>query len=120
MGRVHYEESDWEKYAQVNRQFAKATLEEAQDNDYIWVHDYHLGLVPCTLRQERPSARIAFFWHMPFPAAELFRTFPWRHAFLDSLLACDLIGFHIPEYAENFMAAAKDVLNAEVNGDWID
>ncbi len=116
MGRVRYDEADWEAYMQVNRQFAQAALEEARDDDLIWVHDYHLTLVPRAIRQQRPAARIAFFWHIPFPAAELFRTLPWRQPLLEGLLACELIGFHIPEYADNFMEAAAEVLGAQAAG----
>ncbi len=69
-------------------------------------------LIPGYLRQKSRSARIAFFWHIPFPAAELVHTLPWRRALLESMLACDLSGFHISEYAENFIEAVVEVLDA--------
>jgi len=119
MGRVHYNDKEWETYSNVNRKFAQVTLEEAQSDDLIWVHDYHMSLVPGMVRHARPDAQIAFFWHIPFPAAELFRTLPWRRSFLESLLACDLIGFHIPEYAENFIETAVEVLSARAESDGI-
>ncbi len=120
LSRVHYDNAQWQMYQQVNRQFAQVTLEEARPDDIIWVHDYHLALVPGFLREARARARIAFFWHIPFPAAELFRTLPWRQPFLENLLACDLIGFHIPEYAENFMETTIEVLGAQVKDNLIE
>ena len=118
LGRVHYDNAEWQVYDQVNRLFAQAALEEANDDDLIWIHDYHLALVPFYVRQARPSARIAFFWHIPFPASELFRTLPWRREILESLLSCDLFGVHIPEYAGEFMESAK-VLGAQIEPDLI-
>ncbi len=119
LGRVHYSGKEWQTYQEVNRLFAQTTMEEAREDDVIWVQDYHLALVPCFIRQERPSARIAYFWHIPFPAPEVFRTLPWRVELLSCMLACDLIGFHIPEYADNFCETVSDVLGARVDGDCI-
>ncbi len=119
LGRAHYSDDEWQTYQEVNRLYAQVTLEEAREEDVIWVQDYHLALVPCFIRQERPSARIAFFWHIPFPAPEVFRTLPWREEFLSCMLACDLVGFHIPEYAENFRETVTDVLGARVDGEYI-
>jgi alpha,alpha-trehalose-phosphate synthase [UDP-forming] len=120
LGRVHYDNAQWQGYEQVNRQFALVALEEAQSGDMIWVHDYHLSLVPHFLRERQPGARIAFFWHIPFPAAELFRTLPWRRQILESLLQCNLIGFHLPEYAENFVEAAIEILEAQFKGNTLE
>jgi alpha,alpha-trehalose-phosphate synthase [UDP-forming] len=117
LGRVHYDEAEWQVYEQVNALFAQAVLEEATDDTVLWVHDDHLSLVPGHLRRERPNARIAFFWHIPFPSAEMFRTLPWRERVIESLLTCDLIGFHIPEYAKNFIETAVEVLGAQAEGD---
>ena len=120
LGSVKYDDHEWQTYDQVNQQFAQVVIEEVEDEDVIWVQDYHLARVPCYLRAARPNSRIAYFWHIPFPAAELFRTLPWRRPLLESLLACDLIGFHIPEYAENFIESTLEVLAAQVNGDVIE
>ncbi len=112
--RAQYIQEQWEIYEQVNRQFAQAVLEEAREEDVIWVQDYQLARVPCILREARPTARIAFFWHIPFPAPEVFRTLPWRSPLIRSLLACDLIGFHIPAYAENFIRTAVALFGVQV------
>ncbi len=114
LGRVHYERRYWEAYEAVSRRFAEAILEEAGEDDVIWIHDYQLARVPFYLRRARPSARIAFFWHIPFPSPEMYRTLPWRRQLLESILMSDLVGFHIPEYVKNFGEAAGELLNARV------
>lgn len=119
LGRVEYNHSQWETYEKVNQRFAQVALEESGENDVIWVHDYHFARVPFYIRRQRPNARIAFFWHIPFPAPEMFRTLPWRQQVLESMLACDVIGFHIPEYVKNFKETCVELLAASVEGDTI-
>ncbi len=117
LDRVCYNHTGWEMYDQVNRRFADAALADAGPDDLIWIHDYHLARVPGYLRHARPEARIALFWHIPFPAPEVFRTFPWRRELLESMLASDLIGFHVPEYVKNFIENVADILGAHVEGE---
>ncbi len=112
INRIRYDEVEWQAYEAVNQRFAEVALEEAGEDDVMWVHDYQLALVPFYLRQARPSAHVLFFWHIPFPAMEVFRTLPWRKFVLESMLACDVIGFHIPEYAKNFVEAARELVGA--------
>ncbi len=119
LGRVHYDLEEWIVYDQVNAEFARAALEEAGDDDVIWVHDYQMARVPHYIRLRRPEARLLFFWHIPFPPPEIFRTLPWRHLILDSLLACDVVGFHIESYCHNFMDAAENILGARREGEWL-
>ena len=71
----------------------------------MWVHDYHLQLVPMMLRALRPDVRIGFFLHIPFPPQELFVQLPWRREILEGLLGADLVGFQVPGAAANFVAA---------------
>ncbi len=92
----------WTTFREVNRRFAAAACEAASPGAVVWVHDYNLWLVPGFIRRLRPDLRIAFFHHTAFPAPDLFAMLPWRNEILDSLLACDQIGFHIPRYARNF------------------
>ncbi|MCH8685689.1 glucosylglycerol-phosphate synthase [Pedomonas mirosovicensis] len=101
------ERCDWQVFREVNRLFAEAACEEADDDAIIWVHDYNLWLVPHFVRQMRPNARVAFFHHTPFPSPDIFAILPWRDEILDSLLACDLVGFHVPRYARNFAATVE-------------
>ncbi len=119
LGRVRYDPSEWKLYEEVNRDFAEATLAEWTDGDVIWVHDYQMARVPHFIRAAQPHARVLFFWHIPFPPLEIFRTFPWRERLLEGLLACDVVGFHISSYVRNFMDAAEDILGARREGEWV-
>ena len=111
-GNFNYGPVDWENFREVNRLFAEAACEQAADDALIWVHDYNLWLVPYYVRQIKPNARIAFFHHTPFPSADVFSVLPWRDEILKSLLSCDIVGFHIPRYAENFAATASALMGA--------
>ncbi len=109
-----YENVDWQTFREVNRLFAEAAAERVEDDGLVWVHDYNLWLVPAYLRRLKPDVRIAFFHHTPFPAADVFNVLPWRREIIDSLLDCDLVGFHIPRYAKNFADVARALNRAEV------
>ncbi|MDB9313806.1 glucosylglycerol-phosphate synthase [Spirulina sp. CS-785/01] len=109
-----YESSDWANFQEINRMFAETACEEAADDALIWVHDYNLWLVPYYIRQQKPNARIAFFHHTPFPSVDIFNILPWREAIVDSLLCCDVVGFHIPRYSENFVNVARSLREVEV------
>jgi len=98
--------SDWCIFEEVNASFARAACLEAAPGATIWIHDYNLWLAPAYIRKERPDVRIAFFHHTPFPSTDVFSILPWRNEILDSLLCCDLVGFHIPRYANNFARSA--------------
>ncbi len=106
--------ADWDTFREVNRRFAEAACAEASDDALIWIHDYNLWLVPAFIREIKPDAKIAFFHHTPFPSADLFALLPWREEIVDSLLACDIVGFHIPRYAENFAQVARSLRDVEV------
>jgi glucosylglycerol-phosphate synthase len=105
----HYstENCDWATFREVNRLFAAAACDEAAPGATVWIHDYNLWLVPGFVRAARPDVRIAFFHHTGFPAADLFAILPWRDEIVASLLCCDVVGFHIPRYACNFVAAVR-------------
>ncbi len=103
------ESSNWENFVKINRLFAEAACEEAADDALIWVHDYNLWLAPQYIREKKPNARIAFFHHTPFPSVDIFNILPWREAIVDSLLCCDVVGFHIPRYSENFVNVARSL-----------
>jgi glucosylglycerol-phosphate synthase len=109
-----YDNVDWATFREVNRLFAEAAAEQAEDDALIWVHDYNLWLVPTYLRKLKPNARIAFFHHTPFPAPDVFNILPWREEIVDSLLVCDLVGLHVPSYARNFCDVARVLRDAKV------
>jgi trehalose-6-phosphate synthase len=102
-----YHRHFWEPYVEVNRAFAQCVAELAAEGATVWVHDYQLQLVPRMLRDRRPDLRIGFFLHIPFPPLELFMQLPWRREIIDGLLGADLVGFHTPGGAANFLALTK-------------
>jgi glucosylglycerol-phosphate synthase len=112
--RYNYDPVDWENFREVNRRFAEAAAEEAAEGALVWVHDYNLWLVPGYLRRMRPDVKIAFFHHTPFPSADIFNALPWRKEIVESLLACDDVGFHIPRYAANFVSVARSLFDIDV------
>jgi len=109
-----YENVDWEVFREVNRLFAEAAAEQVEDNGLVWIHDYNLWLVPAYLRRLKPDVHIAFFHHTPFPGPDVFNVLPWRREIVDSLLECDLVGFHIPRYAKNFADVARALSHAKI------
>ena len=78
--RPVFREQDWEAYYAVNRRFADAFIEEAADekNPAVLVQDYHFALVPRMIKEARPDARVAIFWHIPWPNPEAFGICPWQ------------------------------------------
>ena len=108
-------------YRSVNERFAKAVLEETDggEDEVIWIQDYHQMISPGVIRKERPEATIGHFWHIPWPAMEVFRILPWARELLRGMLGCDLIGFHVEEYVDNFIESAEVLLGAEVDGNVI-
>jgi len=111
--RYNYDPVDWPNFREVNWRFAEAAAAEAGQGALVWVHDYNLWLVPGYLRQMRPDVKIAFFHHTPFPAPDMFNVLPWRREIVDSLMACDSVGFHIPRYATNFAAVVQSLMDVE-------
>jgi trehalose 6-phosphate synthase/phosphatase len=103
----------WESYKHVNGLFCNEVLKVAKDEDIIWIHDYHLMLLPKLIREKLPNATIGFFLHIPFPAFEIFRLLPWRREILNGLLGSDLIGFHIYDYVQHFLDSARRLLGYE-------
>jgi trehalose 6-phosphate synthase/phosphatase len=110
---AHYDHDEWDSYRQVNQSFCEKVLEHAGPNDAIWVHDYHLMLLPAMIRKELPDAILGFFLHIPFPSYEIFRTLPWRDEILRGLIGSDLIGFHSYGYARHFLSSLLRILGLE-------
>jgi trehalose 6-phosphate synthase/phosphatase len=102
-----FSRSRWKVYKQVNRRFADVVIDEYRDGDLIWIHDYHLMLVPAMLREALPKARIGYFLHIPFPDVEVFLVEPRGEELVEGLLGADLVGFHIDSYANKFLDAVS-------------
>jgi len=109
---------DWEQYEEVNRKFAHALLEEAEGTPQpvVLVQDYHFALLPRMIKEQRPDARVAIFWHIPWPNPEAFGICPWQRQLVEGLLGADLIGFHIQSHCNNFLETVDRVVESRV--DW--
>ncbi|MGV9857948.1 alpha,alpha-trehalose-phosphate synthase (UDP-forming) [Gordonia sp. NPDC003425] len=105
--KPEYHREWWNTYVEINRRFAEAASRAAAPGAIVWVQDYQLQLVPKMLRMLRPDLRIGFFLHIPFPPVELFMQLPWRTEIVEGLLGADLIGFHLPGGAQNFLYLAR-------------
>jgi len=110
---VVYDESYWEAYAAVNKLFCDEVAQYITKDSVVWIHDYHLMLLPSMLRNLFPEIMIGFFLHIPFPPPELFMQLPWKKELLEGLLGCDLIGFHIYEYTTNFLRTLSRTLGID-------
>ena len=111
---AEYSEGSWQAYQRVNTAFANVVAGVARPNDVIWVHDYHLMLLPQLLRERLPRATVGYFLHIPFPSFEVFRLLPWRNQILEGLLGADLVGFHTYDYAGHFLDSVHRLLGYEV------
>src|SRR3954462_1343661 len=110
-----YHREWWDAYVTVNRRFAEAAAKVAAEGATVWVQDYQLQLVPKMLRMLRPDLTIGFFLHIPFPPVELFMQMPWRTEITEGLLGADLVGFHLPGGAQNFMILARRLVGANTS-----
>src|ERR1700681_4935790 len=116
--RPLFRADDWQAYQDVNRKFTEAVLEEIADVEkpVVLVQDYHFALLPRLIKEKRPDARVAIFWHIPWPNPEAFGICPWQRQLVDGLLGADLIGFHIQSHCNNFLQTVDRVVESRV--DW--
>jgi trehalose 6-phosphate synthase len=116
--RPTFRSSDWESYQQANQKFANVVLEEMAGTvePAVLVQDYHFALLPRILKEQRPDARVAIFWHIPWPNPQAFGICPWQRDLLKGLLGADLVGFHIQAHCNYFLETVDNALEARV--DW--
>ena len=112
--RPIFRPEDWLQYQKINRRFADAVLQEMEgtDSPILLVQDYHFALLPRMIKEARPDARVAIFWHIPWPNAEVFGICPWQRELVDGLLGADLIGFHIQSHCNNFLETVDRAVEA--------
>lgn len=118
--RLRITEEAWERYVEVNARFAGAILALAGPSTRVWVHDFHLMLVPAMLRAREPDLAIGFFLHIPFPSSEIYRLLPGREQVLRGLLGADYVSFQTGEDARHFRSACLRVLGIESHPDVIE
>ncbi len=115
MDKARFARRYWAAYQMVNHRFAETTFEMLGQNPVVWIHDYHLALCPRYLRELKPDLFIMQFWHIPWPAWDVYRMCPQSAELIEGLLANDLLGFHLPRHVANFMDCAAHELGAEVD-----
>jgi len=106
-----FEKESWLFYKQVNEKFKKVVEKHINKEDTIWIHDYHLMLLPQLLREKNPNLKIGYFQHIPFPSHEIFKLIPWRKELIEGLLGADLIGFHTAEDVNYFKNSCIKIAN---------
>jgi trehalose 6-phosphate synthase/phosphatase len=114
-----YADHSWEFYRNVNEAFAKKVVASYRKGDKVWIHDYHLLLVPGMVREKLPDAQIGFFLHSAFPSSEVFRCLAKRKELLDGMLGANLIAFQAQEYAEHFLQTCSRLLTVETTAEGV-
>jgi len=117
--RPEFRLEDWTHYRKVNEKFADAVLEEiaGEESPLVLVQDYHLALLPSLIKEKRPDAKLAIFWHIPWPNPEAYGICPWRQEILQGMLGSDIIGFHIQFHCNNFLETVDRFLESKIDWD---
>jgi trehalose-6-phosphate synthase len=112
--RPVFRPEDWIYYQRINRRFADVVLQEMEGTEtpILLAQDYHFALLPRMVKEARPDARVAIFWHIPWPNSEVFGICPWQRELVDGLLGADLIGFHIQSHCNNFLETIDRAVEA--------
>jgi alpha,alpha-trehalose-phosphate synthase [UDP-forming] len=112
--RPVFRPDDWVNYQIVNRKFADVVLQEMEGSEtpILLAQDYHFALLPRMVKEARPDARVAIFWHIPWPNPEVFGICPWQRELVDGLLGADLIGFHVQTHCNNFLETVDRAVEA--------
>ncbi|CAG1005134.1 partial trehalose 6-phosphate synthase, partial [Anaerolineae bacterium] len=115
--RPLFRKEDWQHYQLVNRKFADAVLRDiaGEEAPLVLIQDYHFALLPLLIKEQRPDARVAIFWHIPWPNPEVFGICPWKEEMLIGLLGADLIGFHTQFHCNNFLETVDRFLESKTN-----
>lgn len=114
-----YQDHSWVYYVKVNQAFADRIVKNYKKGDTIWIHDYHLLLLPGMLREKLPEAKIGFFMHTAFPSSEVFRVLANRIELCEGLLGANMVSFQTDEYAQHFLQTCSRILNVEINAEGV-
>jgi alpha,alpha-trehalose-phosphate synthase [UDP-forming] len=116
--RPLFRPDDWGHYQEANRKFAAALLDEMEgiESPLVLIQDYHFAMLPAYVKEARPDARVAIFWHIPWPNFEAFGICPWQHDIMAGMLGADLIGFHTQYHCNNFLETVERAIEARI--DW--
>src|SRR5881296_3232058 len=116
--RPVFRPDDWASYLEANRRFAATVLDEIKNAEepLVLIQDYHFAPLPALVKAERPDARVALFWHIPWPNFEAFAICPWQQELLAGMLGADLVGFHTQYYCNNFLETVDRTLESRI--DW--
>jgi trehalose 6-phosphate synthase len=116
--RPVFRPDDWAYYLEVNQKFADTVLDQIKDAEspLVLIQDYHFAPLSALIKAERPDARVAIFWHIPWPNFEAFGICPWQRELLLGMLGADLISFHTQYYCNNFLETVDRALEARI--DW--
>ena len=107
----------WVRYEEVNERYADVILEHCEPDARVWVHDFHLMLVPAMLRRRAPRLSIGFFLHIPFPSSEVYRLLPAREQLLRGVLGADYVSFQVGDYARHFRSSCLRILGIDSDPD---
>jgi trehalose 6-phosphate synthase/phosphatase len=119
-GRLRITPEAWTRYVEVNERFADTIVAHSEPDSRVWVHDFHLMLVPAMLRQRAPGLSIGFFLHIPFPSSEVYRVLPAREQLLRGVLGADYVSFQVGDYARHFRSSCLRMLGIDSNPDWLE
>ncbi|MGH7181289.1 MAG: alpha,alpha-trehalose-phosphate synthase (UDP-forming) [Nitrospiraceae bacterium] len=118
LDRVCYRKAFWAGYQALNRRFADTVLDELDEQPAsVWIHDYHLGILPALIKKESPDTTVCHFWHVPWPGPDVLRILPERRELLEGLLAADCLTFQTLSYATAFANCVTEFLDASVTID---
>lgn len=116
--RPVFRESDWRMYRRANEKFAESVLEELPARSpFVFIQDYHFMLLPRMIKERRPDATVALFWHIPWPNPEVFAICPYQAELLDGMLGSDLLGFHVQYHCNNFLDTANRLTECRVDAE---
>lgn len=115
LGLMRFRAEEFDVYHAVNQRFAATALGMLRPDDLVWVHDYHLMLVPAALRAMGARQRVGFFFHTPFPPPAIFAVGPRARALLAGVCGADVVGFQTASDRDGFLACVAELLGASAD-----